>query len=179
LAAYGIPAGSHGFRLTLDVITPFGGNPVDAYQFVTQTFLTNLRKLKDAQIKDGKVPGEYLVVYADVTMHQSVASNPPVVQLLRQRISNWTAATQPSGGGGGGMAETPYVSPMAGGFGGGGGAPVAIQPGLTLIDPRNGRDMGKDTVLEIPILVMIGPPGTITPPTPVAPAAAPGAPAPQ
>jgi type IV pilus assembly protein PilM len=167
LSLVNIPAGAHGFRLTIDVVTPYGGDPVVGYQFVLDNFIANLNKLKNAEATpDGKVPGEYLVVYANVTRRQSVRDDPNYVNQLGTRIRNYTAATQPAGAvAAGGMG---YVPP-APAFGG-------QAAGLQLNDPQTGEDMSKDTALEIAVLVLTGPPGTLTVPVPAA-APAPAAPA--
>ena len=163
-----IPAGAHGFRITLNIVTPYGGNPVNALEFVRQTFIPSLQGLAARESTGGKVPGVYLVVYADVTRRQRVGNDPNYARFLETRIINWHSATQPSMlAGGAGMAAGGFVPPAPGN------GEAELLP-----DPLTGEDMSNDTEMEVDVLVLTGPPGTLVVPTvPAAPAAA-AAPAP-
>jgi type IV pilus assembly protein PilM len=152
-----IPAGAHGFRLTINLVTPYGARDVDAYNFVENSFVKNLRNLTAGEAKAGK---EYLLVYADVTRWQSVAADVDYQRTLLTRLNNRQLAQQAA-----------VMTPMGGAamFGGFSGA-AAPATDTTLNDPNTGEDMKHDTVVEVTALILVGPPGTLTVPT--APAAA-------
>jgi hypothetical protein len=176
-----IPGGAHGFRVVLETVTPYGQEPGKALQLVQAKFLAKLRALGAAEAAGGK---EYLVVYADVTSEQPVGKNPTFKKALEDRISAMTTAI---------AAATPAPPPLAPGQFAPGVLPPPPPPptataadsgpaplgGEALIDPVTGEDMTRDTVLEVTILAMTGPPGTLQPPPPVAPpaGAAPATPA--
>ena len=167
LSATAIPAGTHGFILTIDLVTPYGGNVVDALRFVDDGFVKNLQKLKDQQAKE---KATYSLVWAEVTRRQSVSENDAYKAKLLSRIDSFqravaipttgtngaVAAPNTNGGvGGGGFAPQP---PMAAG---GGVAPGPAGPAL--IDPNNPtEDMSNDTTLEITAIVMMNPPAPVT-----------------
>jgi type IV pilus assembly protein PilM len=162
LAANLIPAGAHGFILTIRLTTPYGGNEVDALRFVDDSFVQNLKKLKDKQAKE---QAAYSLVYAEVTRRRLVGEDDGYKTALRARLDNWQKAIAlPTTGNGG--AGTPAVNPTmtsgtTGGFNGqttGGTGPAdANSP---IIDPSNANneDMSNDTILEVTAIVLLNPP---------------------
>jgi type IV pilus assembly protein PilM len=157
LVAGSIPAGAHGFRLTINLVTPFGVRDVEAYNFVEKSFVSNLRAMGVSEAKAGK---DYMVVYADVTRWQSVAADAPYLQQLASRLANRQLVLQPPAANpGGGAAAAPQAAVF-----GMGAAPAAAP--TQYLDPLTGEDMTKDTVIEVTALVMVGPPGTLTVPAP-------------
>jgi type IV pilus assembly protein PilM len=151
-----IPPGAHGFRLTINVVTPYGADAVNAFKFVNDHFVKNLQSLATQQIAAKK---EYALVYAGVTRWQSVADDAAYQGELRTRLTNLQAATAPPGAQpGAGAAQQGFGQPAPGGS-----SPTA------LLDPNTNEDMSKDTVLEVTALVLVGPPGTLTLPAPTPP----------
>jgi type IV pilus assembly protein PilM len=183
-----IPAGSHGFRLTMELVTPYGGNVVDALQFVKDTFLKNLQNLVQVQAVPGR---SYSLIYADVTTFQSAGSNQDYLNRLRTRLTSWQAAaalgTSTQGQAGGGYSPPPmptYSPPQQFQPGGpppvgrgpgmmGGGPPPMMNygnppPGAASVatpdntglynDPLTGEDMTRDTLIEVAALVVVNPP---------------------
>ncbi|HUB25501.1 MAG TPA: type IV pilus assembly protein PilM [Tepidisphaeraceae bacterium] len=154
-----IPAGSHGFRLTMELVTPYGGDVVDALQWVKNGFLKNLQALKASEAAAGR---SYSLIYADVTTFQSAGSNQDYLNRLRTRLTSWQAAsalgTSAQGQSGGGYTPPPMQNysppqpqyqpggppPMGRGPGYMGGGPPAMMgnygapsPGNTVTTPDN------------------------------------------
>jgi len=166
-----IPPASHGFHLVIDLVTPYGGDPVNAFEFVKSKFLTKLNALKDQEAASHK---DYSLIYANVTTFQSVAQNAVYLNRLTARLASYQAAQSlglspvNSGGGGYVAPPQPMMQPPRGAFGGGqppamynpppGGAAGA--PAGTYLDPVTGEDMSHDTFIEITALVVLSPPGT-------------------
>jgi hypothetical protein len=152
-----IPAGAHGFQLTINLLTPFGVRDVEAYNFVENSFVKNLRALMNSEAAAGK---DYMVVYADVTRWQSVGADANYLRELQTRLTNRQSALQAP------TTAAPAAAPQSGVFGMGGAAPAAV---VDYNDPNTGEDMRNDTVVEVTALVLVGPPGSLT--IPVAPPA--------
>jgi hypothetical protein len=175
-----IPPGSHGFRITIRVVTPYGGDPVLALGFVSSTFVKNLMDLRDQENKAGKT---YTIMWADVTSRLPAINDPEYSRILQAQILSWqteTGALAPPAPGAAmvpgaanpfGMAQPPQPVNMFG-AGNPGGLPAAAIAANGYIDPRTDEDMKDDSLLEVTALAVITPPGT---PYPALPAAAPGA----
>jgi type IV pilus assembly protein PilM len=180
-----IPAGTHGFRITINLITPFGGDTLPAYKFAEDTFVKNLRALTIPQVNAKK---DYVVFYAEVTSRQLMGENDDYKRQIQQRIESLKGAASlptqlPTGVSA--PSNPQYTSPMSilGGRMGrfipgepppgmsippqpnpGGGAPTD-----TYNDPQTGEDMTHDTLLVVTALVLIDPPNAplqgLLPPT--------------
>ena len=180
-----ITPGAHGFQIIMELVTPYGGDPVTALKFVKESFVKKLQGLKDGEIAAKK---QYALVYADITSRRSAGQDANYLKMMQDRSNNMQSAASasgllgglaggagsaylppqqssqaPSGGGSFGFGGNMDIDAVPGRPGGGFGAPAAaslqaaagVHPANA--DPSTGEDVSNDTLVEVTALVVVSP----------------------
>jgi hypothetical protein len=166
-----VQPGQHGFVVVIDLVTPYQGNAVPAMKWVKDTYIKNLNALKT---KEAAANATYAVLFADVTLRQSVNENTAYKTKLQNRLVNWqnaannaAATANPQPGAVANQFGAPVVAPPSG---------VAAGAVGALTDPNTQEDMSNDSFIEVTALVAIdpmpaGPGGGAAAPAPAQPGA--------